>query len=231
MNRAIFLTLVSIAFAVPAAAQHHGTSYISVTNGRGPIQQGSGHFVRQSRATGAFSAIETNGAADVEVVAGGAPMIEVETDDNLLDNIETRIEGDRLIVTNRGSFRTSRAPVVRVSLERLRSAETSGSGKVTIRGLRDGDLTLSGRGSGDFRAEGTVARLQLYLHGSGNADLTRLNASDVVARVNGSGNARIRAEHSLDATANGSGSLVYEGPASLVRAEAHGTGTVRRGAM
>lgn len=231
MNRAVFLTFVSIVFAAPAAAQHRGTSHLFVTNGRGPIERGSGHFVRQSRAAGTFSQIETNGAADIEIVTGQAATIEIEADDNLLDNIETRVEGDRLVVTNRGSFSTSRAPVVRVSLERLRSAETSGSGNVTVRGLQDSDFILTGRGSGDFRAEGRVARLQLYLHGSGNANLTRLNAGDVVARVNGSGHARVWAQHSLDAAANGSGSLVYDGPASLIRAEAHGTGSVRRGVL
>ncbi|MBX3564100.1 MAG: DUF2807 domain-containing protein [Sphingomonas sp.] len=228
--RPLFLLAAMPMLVAPASAQSdssrrdHG---VTVQIDGQPIKQGSGRHVRQSRPAGAFHTIELKGAANLEVVTGD-PSIEIEADDNLLDNITTRIEGGTLIVATTGSYSTKRAPVVRVSLDELRAIEASGSGDVQIHALRGGDLSLTGMGSGDFRADGTVASLRLKLQGSGNAEFSRLKAENAVVTVNGSGYARIHAEHSLDASANGSGDIVYDGPAEKIRLSVNGSAQIRK---
>ena len=87
-------------------------------------------------------------------------------------------------------------------------------GGADITGLAGGDLTLTNRGSGAFRAApGRVDRVTLNLSGSGDLDLARLQARDVAISLLGSGTARIRASDTITGRVSGSGALFYGGSA------------------
>ena len=220
------------AMLLPTAvcAQAEGTSRSWVVTQTGhPIVEGSGKYVRQARSAAAFDEIESTGATRIEVVVGGAPGIEVEADDNLLGHVVTKVERGRLRVYEEGSFRTSRAPVVRISLGKLNGVSLKGSGDADIRGLHGGEVALASHGSGGFLvSSGSVDQVRLALSGSGRTDLSRLKAERVNVVLSGSGTARVRAERAIEAVLSGSGEILYGGPAREVDVITHGTGKIRR---
>lgn len=185
--------------------------------------------MRDARALTGFSAIEAAGAEQVEIAVGGAASVEVEVDDNLVGNITTRVEDGVLKIGSKGSFSTTRAPVVRITLPSLTAVSMSGSGDAEIRGLSGGELTLNSRGSGRFSTpSGHLDKVSLNLMGSGDSDLTKLSVTNFVVSLNGSGTARIRASEAISARVNGSGTVYYGGDARTVEVRVNGTGSVKR---
>lgn len=228
MKPFLVLAVAPLFLAAPACAQSsHGS--IIVNRDNEPVVQGSGRYVREARAAGSFSAIESVGSERLEIAVGAAPSVEIEIDDNLLGNLTTRIENGVLKIGSKGSFSTTRAPVVRVTLPSLEAVRLSGSGDAEIRGLQGGTLSLDSRGSGGFHApSGRADRVTLRLAGSGESDLTRLQVAHFAVDLSGSGEARIRADDSIDATVNGSGAVLYGGAAADVEVQVNGTGSARR---
>jgi len=227
MKRLLILA-APLLLATPALAQT-GRQTITVRHGDAAIVQGSGVYVRETRAAAPFTAVESTGPERIEIAIGGAPSIDVEIDDNLRENLTTRVENGVLKIGSKGGFEMNRAPVVRITMPRLSAVTTSGNGDTDIKGLAGGELTLVSRGSGGFRAPaGRADRLTLSLSGSGDVDLTKLQVGKVMISLLGSGTARVRATESITGRVTGSGDLFYYGPAPSVDVRALGSGTVQR---
>jgi hypothetical protein len=226
--KTLLVLAAPLLLATPAFAQTSRQT-ITVRHNHAAIVQGSGIYVRDARTVAPFTAIESTGPERIEIVIGSAPSIEVEIDDNLRGNLTTRVENGVLRIGSTGGFQIARAPIVRVTMPRVRAITLSGSGGADITGLAGGDLTLTNRGSGAFRAApGRVDRLTLNLSGSGDLDLARLQARNVAISLLGSGTARIRASDTITGRVSGSGTLFYGGSAPTVDVRAVGTGTVQR---
>jgi hypothetical protein len=84
-------------------------------------------------------------------------------------------------------------------------------------------------GSADFKASGTVGRLDLELLGSGEIDTRELVANDVYVEIAGSGHADVFAKESLEAVVSGSGDIRYYGDPAHKSTSVTGSGTCRRG--
>lgn len=202
---------------------------VSVRRNGEPMIEGSGRLVRQTRTVGRFDAIELSGAANLDIAIGAAMSVEIEADDNLIGLLTTEVEGGKLVIDTNGSFRTRTAPRVRITLPRLASIETTGSGDAAISGVAGGRLSLAARGSGDFSVEGRGEALDADMYGSGRIDLDRFVAPDLSVSIYGSGNARLRVTEALHATVYGTGDIDYRGDRDRirVRSSVFGTGRIR----
>jgi hypothetical protein len=201
---------------------------ISVRHNNEPIVEGSGNIVRQARSAAAFSSVHVQGPFDLEILVGPRHSVEVEIDGNLSDRIGTRVEGGELRIETTGSFRTRSVPKVRLTVPTLDRVLVQGSGDARIRGVKGGRLELVGQGSGDFVVDGRADSLVASLFGSGNADLTRIEAPDLTVSVYGSGDARVRATRALSASVFGSGRIDYSGDPTEVSRSVHGSGRIGR---
>ena len=201
-------------------------SWTTVTTNHMPIVEGSGHVIQQGRAVGNFNAVETRGSEDVEVRFGPKASVVIAADDNILPLLTTRVSGGTLKIESRGSFRM-RGPIrVWITVPNLDSFTTSGSGDVVLHDVNNGRLTLTMNGSGNMTANGRTGGLDLALNGSGRAQLANLSATDVTARISGSGSARVNARRQLDAQVFGSGTVYYVGKPADVRSAHFGSGRV-----
>lgn len=214
--------------------------------------QGSGNLKQETREVGNFSGIESRGSMNVVISYGSSSQITVEADDNLLELIETKVEGKNLVVKTRDKigFSTKNKITVNVQMKTIDKLAVSGSGSVIGNGNFDGGNTkMSVSGSGNIKLGfSSFDKLEFSISGSGNIKLTdgklgsvdagisgsgQLDAADipcnnVVAHISGSGGMKITANNSIEAIISGSGSIHYKGSATNVVAKTSGSGRVVR---
>ena len=199
--------------------------------------KGSGHLVEKARAVASFSKLRVEGPFDVRINQAGSEGLKVSADDNIEPLIESRVEGDTLVlrVQERSGYSTRHAPVVWLDVKQLQSVQISGSGDVSMERLK-GDsfnLSLSGSGdlsigllevkqlsahlsgSGDVRIAGRAEQQSWTLHGSGDVDARSLGGAAAKAQLSGSGDLSLGVVDSLDVSLSGSGDLSYAGRPKL----------------
>ena len=191
--------------------------------------QGSGVAATQTRALPRFSSLDLAGSNIVTVVVGGQQSVVIHADNNLLRYVTTRVAAGNLVIGTTGSF-TTRSPMsVEVRVPSLAALKLSGSGIISVTGIKAPRLAVTLSGSGVLRASGTATRLDVTLGGSGQAELGNLVARDVHAVVSGSGLIRVTATWSLNAAVPGTGAIIFSGNPPHVISSVTGTGAVTRG--
>lgn len=101
---------------------------------------GSGNVVTEKRTIDApFTKIDASTGVEVIVEQGATTEVEVEVDDNLMENIITRVENGTLIVKIEGNINTMESAIIRVSTKTIEGLESSSG--ATIRSKS----TLKGR--------------------------------------------------------------------------------------
>ena len=191
--------------------------------------QGSGVAATSIRALPNFSGIDLAGSDNVTVVAGARQSVVVHADLNLLSHVTTQVIAGTLFIGDVGSFSAKSPMYVKVSVPSLAVLDLSGSGDITVTGVRASRLTVTLSGSGDISASGSVTRLSISISGSGDAQFSGLIARNVDAVVSGSGSIFVTATQSLDAEVPGSGAILYSGNPAHVTTSITGSGAVTPG--
>lgn len=175
--------------------------------------------VSQQRQLPAFSAIELSGPYEVVVRAQGRQAVELSGERKLLDEIDTFVRGDTLVVrpVQRNGFHFSwgkrrDAVVIHITASQLKSLKMSGSGDVALAQLAGDRFSLHLDGPGDLQASGAVRELAVRASGSGDADLHLVKAANVDLNMSGPGDVRLAGiGNELAATLSGSGDLDADG--------------------
>jgi hypothetical protein len=135
---------------------------------------GSGTLVTEVRDVGPFSAISVSAGVEVRLVVDpDAPQsVAVTYDDNLLDRIRTATEGDTLVISPSGSFRTTGGGrFVSVTTPRLtRLAASSGATVIGAGSAASLDLDVSSGGDVDI-SDVDVAMLTIAVSSGAEADV------------------------------------------------------------
>lgn len=189
---------------------------------------GSGNVVKQDRNVGDFSTIKILGSADVIIKQGDRTTLQVQADDNLMENIITRVKGDALIVETEGSIRNYKKFEVLVTMNRLDGIEINGSGDVESEGIIKGNsLAISINGSGDVELELEYKNLEAQINGSGDIEISGITG-DLDLKVMGSGDfsASGLRLNICKLSVYGSGDTKLTGSASSVSVELSASGEV-----
>lgn len=197
--------------------------------------QDAARGVTETRAVGAFSAIELDGPYHVVIQAHGKNALELSGERAELADIETGVRGDTLIVrgASRNIFHFSigkrREPAtIRITAEALKSVKLGGSGDVEIEQLNTDRLALGLDGPGDLHASGAVRELAVSSSGSGDIDLRRMALVNVSVKMSGPGDVKLSGvSGELSAEVRGSGDLKAEAlRLTKATAQMHGPGNV-----
>ena len=210
---------------------------------------GNGTPAAEQRNVTGFTGAETHGSIDI-IASQGNYNIKVETDQNLLQYIETNVENGRLIVRfkNGISLTHFNGAKVYVTAPELNAFETYGSGNINSQGKISGknkiDVVISGsgdiqldldcpevktetHGSGNITLSGETKNLSCKTSGSGDVKAANLKAENVKTSIHGSGDNEVFASESLDVEISGSGDVHYRGEPKINTA-VHGSGTVTK---
>jgi hypothetical protein len=229
MTRRSQLVLIAATAAALIVAAMVAALLVHGGGSAGSGVQGSGIAATQTRTVARFSSLDLAGSNEVTVVVGARQSVVVHADSNLISHVTTQVVAGTLVVADTGSFTTRTPMSAEVSVPSLTALNLSGSGQLSVTGIKADRLTVTVSGSGMLSAAGTATRLDVSLSGDGLAQLSRLTASEVRAVVSGSGLIQVTATTSLDAEVPGTGAIVYGGNPAQVTTSVTGIGTVARG--
>jgi hypothetical protein len=190
----------------------------------------------RSFAPGAFTAVSLEGADDVRVVTGAVAGVTATGPEAELAKLDIRVEGSTLKIGRKReswgmNWSNSKSVTVTVTTPGITAAAIGGSGNMSVdkvrgdafRGsiggsgnldLADVDVlraSLSVAGSGDARAVGKAAAIDVSLAGSGDIDATRLDSETADISIAGSGSVRAAARKSAKISLVGSGDVEVKG--------------------
>ena len=178
-------------------------------------EPGSGVMSTVDREVGEFNAISLSGSGELTIDCGQAPSLTLTTDDNLIELIETDVDGDTLRIRAIKNINPSSFPEYSITTQSLNSVALSGSGTVDISNFDDESFRFDVSGSGKVRVVGKTNKVSISISGSGGADLSQLEADKVDISISGSGRANVIARQQLDISISGSGRVEYVGEAKV----------------
>lgn len=132
---------------------------------------GSGSIVTEQRSVADFTEIRNEMSGDVYVSEGSGFSVQVEAQQNIIDVIETVISANTLTLRLKSNtiLKSNTSIKIHITMPKLNGLQVSGSGNVEA-------LT-------DFNTDD----LNLRVSGSGNVSLNKIFATNVTAKISGSG--------------------------------------------
>ncbi|WP_299148492.1 head GIN domain-containing protein [uncultured Dokdonia sp.] len=238
--------LITLSLVLLASTQIHAQWW-------GKSVKGNGELETITRNVGDYDEISVAGFFDVTLVAGNEGELTIEGESNLLEYIETEVDGDRLTikVKNKQNLKTSwgKDIKIRVPFRDLNQVSLSGSGeimstdvikannfRVSVSGSGDINLVVEASstesrvtGSGDLVLRGSTRDHETSVTGSGDLEAGRFKADNVDAKVTGSGDIRVSCDKSIRARVTGSGDIEYVGNPTKQDTKVSGSGDISRG--
>ncbi len=187
--------------------------------------QGSGTSITEARKLGSFSAIDLEGASNIEVTQGAVQSVSITADDNITPLITTTVKSGKLIVSSSKSYSTHHDIKVAIVVPKIEAVAVNGSGDIVLSQLSTTKLITTVSGSGNITAGGRADNFTAIVNGSGDIDAEKLISKKATVRVTGSGSIVLNASETLNADVTGSGDISYTGTAK-VKAEITGSGSI-----
>lgn len=212
---------------------------------------GNREVITQNRTVGDYDRISVTGMMEVELVAGTEGKISLQAESNLMEFLETEVQGGHLkISVEKGVNLRPSAPIkITVPFKDLQALTLTGSGnirnkdmisaqdfKVSVTGSGNMNLRLKARnlkgtvtGSGDVKLNGAAENFECNVTGSGDFLAYDLKAERVDASVTGSGDVKVSVNKELNARVSGSGDVNYRGNPGKQNFKTSGSGSVSKG--
>ena len=209
---------------------------------------GCAYSQKETRNVGDFTAVSFGVPGKLYIKQGSKSSVELQGDD--LDEIETEVRGDRLVIKREGKWNWGGNDRITayVTVEKLEGLNVSGSGKaIGESNFKTDNLDLGVSGSGSVELEVDADEIDTSISGSGDIYLTgnsgyhrvsisgsgKMDAEDLVSdsykiSISGSGTCRINVSKEIDAKVSGSGDVYYKGNPDKVYHSASGSGKIRK---
>jgi hypothetical protein len=211
--------------------------------------KGNGVQANQQRSIPDFRRLHVNGPVDVFITQDANPSVRIEGDENLLSYVETRNDGDQLIIGIRNGYNLDSRSGLRVyvagpnyeSISLTGSGDLKSTNKLTgnnislnITGSGDAVLNVDApnikteiSGSGSIRINGETENFDSRINGSGELYAYNLLSENTSVRIAGSADAQVYASKKLDIHIAGAGDVGYKGN-PVVTQHIAGSGDVHR---
>ncbi len=144
---------------------------------------GSGNVIVEDRKVSGFDKILVTGAGKVIITQGDSESLSIETDDNLMEYIETKVNGNTLEIGftedtffSSGGGQTALDPsegfTFRVSVINLEAILLSGAAKFEVEKLKTDQLSIDLSGAGDVTVGDLNAnQLDVVVSGAGDIEM------------------------------------------------------------
>jgi hypothetical protein len=196
-----------------------------------PSISGNGNVEEENRSLGGFDEIKVSRGMNVYIAQGPETKVVVKADENLLDAIETVVEGDVLVVTCRANIRHAKAKAVYVTLPNLEHVRaTAGSNVYSEDTIHTDDLEVSATAGSNIklkltaghidasvsagsniRMEGSTGEIVAKASSGSNIKAEELKAESAEVKVSSGANIWITAGKELNAAASSGGNIFYSG--------------------
>jgi hypothetical protein len=197
---------------------------------KGFVEQvnGSGIIKNEKRNVGAFTALDTSGAFEIEVVCQKEPSLELEGDDNILPLVKTEVRGGTLYLSPEKPYSARKAIRVKITMPNLESISSSGAGSFRVTDIKNEQLKIDTSGASNIDLAGETRSLDMDMSGASKVDSESLKAERVRISLSGAGKANVYASVELNAQVSGAGSVTYTGDPKTVNKKVSGVGSVSK---
>ena len=212
---------------------------------------GNGNQVTQVRTTKDYDQIAISGFFDIELVEGMEGTLTLVGEQNILDNIITEVNGNKLTIKVKNGYNLKpsswrKGVSITIPVDSISALSLSGSGEIagkktlkanyfetTMSGSGDISIALevnslkaSMSGSGDMALSGKATDFVASISGSGDINAYDLIADNVDATVSGSANVKVTANKEIIAKVSGSGDIDYRGNPEKIDTKVSGSGDI-----
>jgi hypothetical protein len=210
--------------------------------------QGNGTIIRKVRQTPPFDGLRVSTGIDVYLKQGDNISVEVETDENLHEYINTNVKNGILHVYTDLNIRRATVKKVYISMKDITSLHSGSAGDITgetpvrtdnieIGASSAGDIKLEVyarsvsvniSSSGDVTLKGECENLFARLSSAGNLNAFDLRAKEAEVNASSAGDADISVSKRLRARASSAGNIIYQGNPAILDSHSSSAGTIRR---
>jgi hypothetical protein len=190
--------------------------------------KGSGNVQTQKREVSDFKGISVSGAFEVEIVAQKDFGVEIEADDNLLEFIETNVDGETLKIKSRKRFSTSNPLRIRISAPDIENLDLSGASKIALANLNNESLQLDSSGASKIKIEGVTKNFTVEMSGASRLDAESLQSENVSVESSGASNINVFVTNELKADLSGASKVVYSGNPKNLEKKTSGASCVKQ---
>ncbi|MCP3996762.1 MAG: hypothetical protein GY722_17135 [bacterium] len=178
-------------------------------------EEGSGTLVTETRDVAVFTEVEVGTAITLDIIVN--PDVETSVfvifDDNLLDNLVTRVAGGKLIVELDGSVNLTGSADrrVEVTMPNLESLDASGATDVTVVG---------------WSVQWVSEYIRIDASGASRVDLEDLKVRDVDVDASGASDVILNVEGVVSGSASGASKVTVRGNPTSVLIESSGASSI-----
>lgn len=212
--------------------------------------KGNGKLITQNRSVGNFDELSAGGSFEIKLINGKEGEMTISADENLMEYIETEVDGTMLKIRWKKNYNisTSNTVEIKLAVEQISGVTLSGSGGIeskkklisedfqtTVSGSSDVDLDLEVSnlklvisGSGNMHLKGKTNHLDAAISGSGEIDAKNMDSKTAELSVSGSGDIKLRVSEQLKARVSGSGDIEYTGNPKTEDVKVSGSGEVKK---
>jgi hypothetical protein len=188
---------------------------------------------RETRNVGSFTKISFRVPGKLILTQGATTKVEIEGKKDVIKEIETTVEGSKLVIGKEGKWfnwnNDGDEVTVYVTIKDMQALSVSGSGNLIGEGkFTAGNLDLAVSGSGSLKIDvNATGNIEADVSGSGDIDL-KGKAANFSSDVSGSGGIKIdmSINDEADFEVSGSGRIQASGEAQVAKASISGSGKV-----
>jgi hypothetical protein len=188
---------------------------------------------RETRSVESFTKIAFRAPGKLLIRQGSTQKVELEGKKNILKEIETKVEGGKLVIGKDGkwsdwSWSEEDQITVYVTVTKLEALQVSGSGNaIGETKFTTGDIDLAVSGSGSLKIEVQSGEINADVSGSGKMDLSG-SCKNIDCDVSGSGDIEfaLAITNNVDFSISGSGKIMGSGTSEYVKTSVTGSGKI-----
>jgi len=210
--------------------------------------KGSGNVIKETRNLEVFHAIEAGGAFNITLKQGEPQQVIVETDDNIMPIIITKVKAGELEISQEKSSINATKLEVTITVSNIDDIDISGACTIKSLGLiksnqleiecsgaaeaemelecKKLNLDFSGASKGAF--EGKTKDLEIDASGASKVDCENVNAERVNVDASGASKVLLSANKIIDIEASGASKVVYQTEGASIKTETSGAANIKR---
>ena len=209
---------------------------------------GSGNMTSEIRAVDTFTGIHASTGVTVYLRDGQTQTVRVEAEDNIMELVETELDGNILDVRLKGCVRNANPVNVYISSNKINSLDASSAGKiigeykiekekVSVEASTSGSVNVEvdatevvadASSAGAIMIVGTTDKLNAKASSSGMLNAYGLTAKEVDADASSAGVAEVYASENLQAAASSAGKILYKGNPTILNTDTSSAGVVQK---
>jgi len=212
--------------------------------------RGNGTIKTENRTAGTFTRVDVSGNIDLYVKQDSARSIKIEADENLMQYIEVKMEGEKLMIQPKEGYNLSGSKPIKVYVSSpvFRELEASGACDIIgeniltatdeiaidVTGASDAELELKApkvsaemTGASGLKLKGQTKDLHIEGSGASHAKCFELLSENADVDVAGASSADVYASVKLKADASGASDVRYKGNATVTQSTS-GAGSVKK---